>query len=47
MNDDGLDEELDDKDLVMGSDEDEEEDSEEDPLAMGFHEEGFEPESDF
>ncbi|HUY05526.1 MAG TPA: hypothetical protein VMV62_02300 [Candidatus Paceibacterota bacterium] len=36
---------LEEKDLVMG-DEDEE-DEEEDPLTMGFHEEGFEPESDF
>lgn len=50
MNDEGLDEELgtelDDKDLSMGDDGDEVEE-EEDPLTMGFHEDGGETETDY
>lgn len=44
--DDKLDEELEHNDLFLGED-DELDEKEEDPLTMGFHEEGFEPESDF
>lgn len=38
------DDDIDDKDVLLGDEEDEDE---EDPLKMGFHEEGVEPEADF
>jgi len=46
MDDELKDDELEDKDLFLGEDDDGDEE-EEDPLTMGFHEEDAEPETDF